>query len=126
MKNKIEVGSKVIVSNNGNTYSTYSNMFIKMNFKNQRVNGALENGKICTVFGIESPFEDKKDLLYGIRDEYGREALMSEKGLMLFGLSPKTQSDEDFEKLKSFCVEMELDVTSEDIFKYLLRTKISK
>ena len=122
MKNQIKVGSKVCITNNGYTCSTYGDMFKKMNFKNKRINNGLENGTICTVFGIESPpqFPGKDDKVYGIRDGYGREALMKEKGLILIH---QTQSNEDFDKLKAFCVEMELDITSEDIFKYLLRQK---
>ena len=123
MKREIEVGSKVVVVNNGRTFTTYSNMFLKMGFKNTDYNDLFENGTECIVFAKQYQ-DDESRTICGIRDEKGNESLINIEGLEL--LSPPTTLEEKFDIINEFCEEMEVKITQKDIFKYLLRQKDSE
>ena len=120
MKREIEVGSKVVVVDNGRSFNTYSDMFLKMGFKNTNYNGLFENGTECIVFAKQ---DNEPRTLCGIRDRKGNESLINIEGLKL--LSQSTL-EEKFDIISEFCEGMGIKVTQKDIFKYLLRQKDSE
>ena len=118
MKNRIKVGSKVVIKDSGNTYTTYGKKFEELNFNDTMLNQEIPNGTICEVFAVTQHSFDSETILVAVQDFSGKQALIS-----LSGVSPVevSSTDDKFDLLKDFCDEFDLDITSEDIFKYLLR-----
>jgi len=122
MKLQFKKGDKVRITNPGKTYSTYSDGFWELGFKNPYGNGSFPQGSECVVFGITSHPGSKLTLL-GVRDKDGNESLISEDGVVL--ISSHTSLENEFDIIWEFCREMGMDITPSDVFKYLLR-KIEK
>jgi len=119
-KNQIKVGSKVVVVDSGRTYTTYSQKFEELGFRNTKLNEEIPNGTICEVFAITQHSPESETIVVAIQDQTGNQALVGLAGLEKLG-QEKLTGEEKFDLLKDFCDELELDVTTEEIFKYLLR-----
>jgi len=122
MKNtKIKVGSKVVVVDNGRTYTTYKDKFKELGFKNTEKNDFIPKGTICEVFAVTKHSPNSETIVVAIEDQSGNQALIGSKGVKLVTEFKEFNTDDKFDLLKDFCNEFDLDITSEDIFKYLLR-----
>jgi len=113
---KIKVGSKVVITNPGRTYTTYDDMFRLLGFKNTEHNGAFLVGMQGTVFAVENHLSFSEYALCAVSDAQGNQCLINVEGVDLV-CNPEDQ----FDVIKAFCTDMKLDITSEDIYKYLLR-----
>ena len=81
MKDKFKVGDFVQVSIPYYTYTTYNEMFMKLGFKNTRVNRSFAKGTVAQVFVIgHHPSTD--DVMYGLIDAEGNECLMGPEGVI--------------------------------------------
>jgi hypothetical protein len=113
---KIKVGSKVVITNPGRTYTTYDDMFRLLGFKNTEHNEAFLVGMQGTVFAVENHLNWPNDTLYAVQDAQGNQCLINVDGIDLV-----SDPEDQFDVIKAFCTDMKLDITSEDIYKYLLR-----
>lgn len=81
----MEIGNKVRITNFGNTYTSYSQMFIRLGFKNPEENdipwkrATFYKNQVFTIFNI-SKHPTLKTTLYAIRHE-NLELLMGEGGI---------------------------------------------
>jgi hypothetical protein len=119
-KNQIKVGSKVVVVDCGRTYTTYGGKFEELGFTNTKLNEEIPNGTICEVFAVAQHSPGSETIVVAIQDRSGNQALIGAAGLEKLIREEFTEEDK-FDLLKDFCHELELDVTTEEIFKYLLR-----
>ena len=113
---KIKVGSKVVITNPGRTYTTYDQMFRLLGFKNTGHNEAFLVGMQGTVFAVEKHLSHYNDIVCAVQDAQGNQCLINVEGVNLV-----TDPTDEFDVIKAFCTDMKLDITSEDIYKYLLR-----
>ena len=121
MKNRgIKVGSKVVVVDSGRTYTTYTQKFEELGFSNTKRNEFIPKGTICKVFAITQHSPNSETIVVAIEDQSGNQALIGLAGLEKL-VEKEFTTDDKFDLLKDFCDESDLDITSEDIFKYLLR-----
>lgn len=80
-----EVGSKVIIVNNGKTYSTYKEKFVELGFKNvtkekdPELDGTLDS--IFTVTAFTRHGSDSRWILVAIKDDNANEYLIEKDGL---------------------------------------------
>lgn len=81
MKN-FKVGDKVIITDSGESYTTYSDMFEKMGFSDTKRNGGWENGEEGIVFAVEQ-HPTYANIILALRHLDGRECLIGEKGVRL-------------------------------------------
>ena len=119
-KNEIKVGSKVVVVDSGRTYSTYTQKFEELGFRNTKVNEEIPNGTICEVFAITQHSTESETIVVAIQDQTGNQALVGLVGLEKLVREDFTAGDK-FDLLKDFCDELELDVTTDEVFRYLLK-----
>lgn len=84
----MEIGDKVKVTDFGEVYSIYDDMFEKLNFKDKNFNGFEDdNGEkrykrvTFTVFGKTQHEDDSRILLVAIKAPDGFELLVGSKGL---------------------------------------------
>jgi len=120
MWKKIKVGSKVVVVDSGRTYTTYAQKFEELGFKNTEKNDFIPKGTICKVFAITQHSPKSETIVVAIEDQSGNQALIGLAGLEKL-VEKEFTADDKFDLLKDFCDELDLDITSEQIFKYLLR-----
>lgn len=80
MSKIFELGERVTVIDDGNTYTSYSEVFKIAGFKNKKSNSGLTNGSIAKVFW-RGFHENGRDMLYAIRDTRGIEALVNQKAI---------------------------------------------
>jgi hypothetical protein len=113
---KIKVGSKVVITNPGRTYTTYNQMFRSLGFRNTEQNDAFLVGMQGTVFAVANHLTFPGYILCAIQDAQGNQCLMNVEGVDLI-----SDPTDEFDVIKAFCTDMKLDITSEDIYKYLLR-----
>ena len=81
---KYKVGDVVVVKNEGDTYSTYADMFVKMGFNCVLHNPSVPNGTLGKIFATDVHDSDNDVNLYGIITEAGNEVLIGERGIELF------------------------------------------
>jgi hypothetical protein len=98
MNSQFKKGDKVIITNPGKTYSTYSDGFRELGFKNPYGNGSFPQGSECVVFGITSHPGSKLTLL-GVRDKDGNESLISEDGVVLISSHTSLENEFDIPKI---------------------------
>ena len=115
---KVKVGSKVVVVDCGRTYETYKDKFKELGFKNTEKNEFIPKGTICKVFAITQHSPESETIVVAVETQSGKQALMGLAGVKIV---KEFDTDNKFDLLKDFCDEFDLDITSEDIFKYLLR-----
>ena len=121
MKNtKIKVGSKVVVVDDGRTYTTYEKKFKELGFKDTKKNDFIQNGMICEVFAIARHSAESQTTVVAIESQSGKQALIGLAGLEPFIEEEFTTGDK-FDLLRDFCDQLNLNITSEQIFKYLLK-----
>jgi hypothetical protein len=113
---KIKIGSKVVITDPGRTYTTYSDMFRSLGFKNTEYNEAFLVGMQGTVFAVEKHLSHYNDIVCAVSDAQGNQCLINVEGVDLI-----SDPTDEFDVIKQFCTDMKLDITSEDIYKYLLR-----
>ena len=118
-KNQIKVGSKVVVVESGRTYTTYSEKFKELGFRNTKENEEIPEGTICEVFAVAQHSPGSETIMVAIQDQRGHQALIGLVGVEKLVREDFTAEDK-FDLLKDFCDELDLDITSEQIFKYLL------
>ena len=91
---KFKVGDKVKITNIGNRYSTFKEMFKKMGFANQLKNDEGSNGDVGTIFAVGT--NPRGEIIYGVLVELGAtrkyQTLISERGLELFQPTPLSAS----------------------------------
>lgn len=75
---KIKKGDFLVVKNTGRMYSTYTEMFEKLRFKNIEENRDINDGEIVAVFNI-GKHENENIKLYAVTTFDGRQGLFSEK-----------------------------------------------
>jgi hypothetical protein len=80
--NKIKINNLVWIIDNGCAYTTYSDMFETLGFKNKNCNEIPEKGETGRVFGIGTHCVSK-NTLYAIVNDEGKEFLMDENGVKL-------------------------------------------
>jgi hypothetical protein len=119
-KNQIKVGSKVVVVDSGRTYTTYGAKFEELGFKNTEKNLQIPEGTICEVFAITQHSPGSETIVVAIEDQRGHQALMGLVGVKKLVREDFTAGDK-FDLLKDFCDELELDVTTDEVFRYLLK-----
>lgn len=80
-----EKGSKVRITDVKQCYTTYGEKFKELGFRDELDNRPRTNCQLVThtIFG-KTEHRIEGIALYGIRDDYGRELLISEKGLELW------------------------------------------
>lgn len=76
------IGDRVMITNSGATYSTWSAMFKRLGFKNLE-NNSLPKKTEAIIFGIAPHDTESKITLLAIRDENGGESLIGSKGVKL-------------------------------------------
>jgi len=121
MSKKIKVGSKVVIVDSGNTYTTFDRKFKELKFNNTDINREIPNGTICEVFAVTTHDGDISENLFAVQDQSGNQALVGKRGLQLV-ITKELNTDDKFDLLRDFCEDLELDITSDQIFKYLLRS----
>lgn len=77
-----KIGDSVIVKDNQEIYTTYTDMFEKLGFKNIIQNNLIKNGQVATVFAIDV-HPDHNETLLAIRDGFDNEVLISTEGVEL-------------------------------------------
>jgi hypothetical protein len=121
---EIKVGSKVVITDPGETYSAYHDMFKLLGFKDTGYNDSFSEGTVGTVFAIENKSKFLNVILCAVEDKNGNQCLIDAEGVKIIS-DPEVDLVVDpevkFDVIKAFCTDMKLDVTSEDIYKYLLR-----
>jgi hypothetical protein len=121
MKNrKIKVGSKVVVVDSGRTYTTYARKFEELGFRDTERNESIPKGTICEVFAIAQHSPECETIVVAVEDQNGRQALIGLAGVENL-IQQEFPAEDKFDLLKDFCDELDLDITSEQIFKYLLK-----
>jgi hypothetical protein len=120
MWKKIKVGSKVVVVDSGRTYETYAKKFEELGFRNTKRNDFIAKGTICKVFAITQHSPESETIVVAIEDQSGNQALMGLAGVEKL-IQKEFTAEDKFDLLKDFSDELDLDITSEQIFKYLLR-----
>jgi hypothetical protein len=78
----IKINDMVRVIKPGKTYTTHTDMFQLMRFKNEYENSAWNRGEVGRVFDI-SIHQDENKILYALVHADGRECLISERGIEL-------------------------------------------
>jgi hypothetical protein len=78
----IKINDMVRVIKSGKTYSTHTDMFQLMRFKNEYENSAWNEGEVGRVFDI-SIIQDDKKTLYALVHADGRECLINAEGIEL-------------------------------------------
>ena len=121
MSKKIKVGSKVVIVDSGNTYTTFDRKFKELKFNNTDINREIPNGTICEVFAVTTHDGDISENLFAVQHQSGNQALVGKRGLQLV-ITKELNTDDKFDLLKDFCEDLELNITSDQIFKYLLRS----
>jgi hypothetical protein len=119
-KNQIKVGSKVVVVDSGRTYPTYSQKFEELGFRDTKKNEEIPEGTICEVFAIAQHSPGSETIVVAIEDQRGHQALIGLVGVKKL-VEEEFTAEDKFDLLKDFCDELDLGITSEQIFKYLLR-----
>src|SRR5690606_11554549 len=79
---KFKVGDNVKVVKSGHSYTSYVIMFRRLNFRNTNVNPSVSNGTIGTVFGSLPHTSSNGVICVAIRDKFGTEYLIEQRGLM--------------------------------------------
>ncbi len=79
---KYNIGDRVKVISPRDTYTSYSGMFKKLGFQNEKDNPSLKKDTEATIFNIGN-HESGGALLIAIRTDDGREALMGQRGIKL-------------------------------------------
>ena len=121
MKNRgIKVGSKVVVVDSGRTYTTYTKKFQELGFRDTERNPGVPKGTICEVFAIAQHSAESETIVVAIEDQNGNQALIGLAGIENL-IQEEFTAEDRFDLLKDFCDELDLDITSEQIFKYLLK-----
>ena len=77
----ISKGVAVCVTDSGESYTTYSDMFKRLRFKNTERNDVWDNGTEGVVFGIAKTDGDR--IAFGLRDSHGNECLIGIEGIRL-------------------------------------------
>ena len=105
MNFKFNIGDKVVVVNNGKTYTTYDTMFRKLNFKDKAYNPTFHHGTEGTVFARD--VSKIGDLIYGIRTQAGDECLIEEAGIekVLEGSEKIVQKEKSYEVDETFLLQ---------------------
>lgn len=80
MSKIFELGERVIIIEEGETYTSYFKVFEIAGFKNKKENTSLRNGSIAEVFW-RGFHENGRDMLYAIRCAGGRESLVNQKAI---------------------------------------------
>src|SRR5690606_3094476 len=80
---KFKVGDNVKVVYGGYSYTSYDKMFRKLNFRNTDKNPSAPNGTIGTVFDVCAHTSNSRYVCVAIRDKFGTEYLIEQKGLTL-------------------------------------------
>lgn len=80
---KFKVGDNVKVVESGYSYTTYDMMFRRLNFRNPNENPIAPKGTVGTVFGVCTHTSSNIYICVAIRDKFGTEYLIEQKGLML-------------------------------------------
>lgn len=80
---KFKVGDNVKVVKSGHSYTYYDRMFRRLNFRNTSANPSAPVGTIGTVFGVCAHDSVKKEVCVAIRDKFGTEYLIEQRGLTL-------------------------------------------
>lgn len=81
---KYKVGDIVVVTDQGDTYSTYTDMFVEMGFNCVLHNPSVPNGTLGKIFATNTHGDHVGINLYGIITEAGNEVLIGEKGIALY------------------------------------------
>ena len=85
MATKFKVGDKVKITNPGKTYSTYEDMFIKLGFKNCKVNYSWQQGTEGIVFATGEHEQQRAVNLLAVRrisaSGIASECLINEEGV---------------------------------------------
>lgn len=117
---KFKVGDKVQVVDPGNTYTSFDHMFVKLGFKNTKVNGGFKKGLIATVFAVDEHPSTGVPIL-GLQAQNGSQCLMSIDGVVK--ISTEISPEAEFDIIREFCDEMVylLEIRDIDICKYLLK-----
>lgn len=99
-KAEFKVGDQVTVTNSGNTYDTYSDMFKLLGFKDEHSNPGFSDGDTLKIVGMTYHEFAHQGVLYHVKDSNGNEALMGEKGLKLAdkAISKTVEVDAEFIK----------------------------
>ena len=107
-KNSIEVNDRVRITNSGETYTTYSEMFLQLGFSNCESNPAWEKGEQGSVFYVGYSSHHSGGLYALVHDD-GRECLISGRGIELVqqAVTDNTQIDHIFARLTE--IESKLD-----------------
>ena len=98
MNFKFNIGDKVVIVHKGKTYSTYSDKFVELGFKNVVRNPALPEGTVGTVFGTSFDTSERK--IYAIRTKNGEEVLIGGAGIEVVHLE-----DDNYEVSGAFILE---------------------
>ena len=79
--NGIRRGVAVVITDAGETYSTYGHMFKRLLFKDKERNDMWSNGTEGVVFGISMTSDNR--VVFAVRHSSGKECLISEAGVRL-------------------------------------------
>lgn len=79
--NGIQRGMAVVITDAGETYSTYGHMFKRLLFKDKERNDMWSNGTEGVVFGISMTSDNR--VVFAVRHSSGKECLISEAGVRL-------------------------------------------
>ena len=78
----MQIGTEVKIVNDGKIYTTYSDMFEIMGFKNKSENVNPQRGEFWKTFTAARLHPDKDSrILVGIENEYGDQLLIGVSGL---------------------------------------------
>lgn len=77
---KYLIGRNVIVTDDGQLYSSYENMARKFKFKNWVHDNYIRNGATGKVVAVSAHEDDPYEIILGVSDE-GREFLIGIKGI---------------------------------------------
>lgn len=81
----MKIGDKVKIKNFGRIYTTYTEMFIKMGFKNpivpKEINDKKEFEDVEFIVFAKEKHKYEKRKVFGIEDENGNQFLFSKRGI---------------------------------------------
>ena len=83
MNNKFKIGQRVVVVDDGKTYSTYEEMAKLMGLENWKKENELPNGSEAVIVNVKPHISWSNEILYGIQIDNGKQVIIHEDGLEL-------------------------------------------